>query len=398
MPAHHTFVTRLLRIYHGGQPAVAGVIDLPSIDQITFLCDVGLGPIAYKVYGDECRQMDPTLFSVLQSADLTTRVIYSQLEKAAVELTGELQEDGVVPIFLKGISTSEEFYSPPYLRVMGDIDILIQRSEVDLVMARVAALGYEITDEQWRLYRIFGHHHLPAARHPKTGVSIEVHTGLFGSAELYSAESIFQPDNVAGQTIECDYRGTRVARFTPEFQFIFTVSKWSVDESWAVNLKNINDVIHILRKYESEFDWSTLSKWFAASPHLIPITAALLHYLEQADVVRVSPQLHEALAGADRKPGSITLKLLAWLLHTYPFNALDKVYGRYARWRAHALWLYLSKPNGCDSKIPIAIFRALLRSAKYGRYNPIVVVPFRLKILVHRVREKCRYVRNYVRK
>jgi hypothetical protein len=225
-----------------------------------------------------------------------------------------------------------------------------------------------------------------------------VHTGLFGSAELYSAESIFQPDNVAGQIIEFDYRGTCVARFTPEFQFVFTVSKWSVDESWAVNLKNINDVIHILRKYESDFDWPTLTNWFAASPSLIPITVALLHYLEQADIVRISPQLHEALASADRKPGPMTLNLLAWLLHTYPFNARVKFYGRYTRWRAHALWLNLSRPSGRDFKIPIAIFRALLKSANYGRYNPIVVVPFRLKILVHRVSEKCRYVRNYVRK
>ena len=301
-------------------------MDLPTIDQVKFLCDVGLGPIAFKVYGGEFRQSNPTLFSVLQSADLTTRVIYGQLEKAAVELAGELQGAGVIPTFLKGISTSEEFYAPPYLRLMSDIDILIKRSEVDLVMAKVADLGYEITDEQWHLYRGLGHHHLPEARHPKTGVTIEVHTGLFAPAEFYSGEYVFQPDNIAGQSVEFDYRGTRVARFTPEFQFIYTVSKWSVDRDWAVNLKNINDTIHILRKYQSEFDWPTLSRWFAASPHLFPITTALLHYLEQADIVTVSPQLREALAGADRRLGSKTLRLLAWLLHTYPFNARDKVY------------------------------------------------------------------------
>ena len=388
MPASQTSVTQLLQIYHSGKPAVASVIDLPTADQINFLCDVGLGPIAFKVYGDELRQSDPTLFSVLQSADLTTRVIYGQLEKATIELAGELQSAGVTPTFLKGISTSEEFYAPPYLRVMGDIDILIQHSEVDLVMTKVSDLRYEITDEQWRLYQLFGHHHLPEARHPKTGVSIEVHTGLFGSVEFYSGETVFQPDNIAAQIVEFDYRGIRVARFTPEFQFIFTVSKWSVDEGWAANLASINDVIHILRKYESEFDWSILSKWFAANPHLYPIIVALLHYLEQADIVRISPQLREALAGAGRKLGPITLKLLLWLLHTYPFNARDTVYGRYAQWRAHALWLNLSKPNSSDIKIPIAILRALLRSANYGRYNPIVIVLFRLKVLVYRIREK----------
>jgi len=387
MPAHQTFVTQLLRFYHGGKPGGAELIDLPTIDQVRFLCDVGLGPIAFKVYGDEFRQSDPTLFSVLQSADLTTRVIYGQLEKAAVELAGELQGAGVTPIFLKGISTSEEFYAPPYLRLMSDIDILIKRSEVDLVMAKVADLGYEITGEQWRMYRKHGAHHLPEARHPKTGVSIEVHTGLFAPAEFYSGEYVFQPDNIAEQSVEFDYRETRVARFSPEFQFIYTVSKWSVDENWAIKLTSINDTIHILKKYESEFDWPTLSRWFSSSPHLLPIAAALLHYLEQADIVTVSPQLREALAGTDRRLGSRKFKLLTWLLHTYPFNARDKVYGGFARWCAHSLWLYLTNPNYRDLGIPSARLQRFYMSALYGKSNPLRRVSHGLKSLVYRIRK-----------
>jgi hypothetical protein len=386
MPPHQTFVTQLLQIYHGRKPAGAEPVDLPTSDQIKYLCDVGLGPIAFKVYGDEFRKSDPAIFSVLKSADLTTRVIYGQLEKATLELTGKLQSAGVTPTFLKGISTSYEFYEPSYLRLMCDIDILIKSSEVDLVMARVAELGYEITDEQWRKYRELGHHHLPDARHPKTGISIEVHTGLFGSPEFYSGEYVFQPDIITEQSVEFDYIGTHVARFTPEFQFIYTVSKWSVDREWARNLKNINDIIHILGKYESGFDWPKLSKWFAASPHLCPITYALLHYLEQADIVTVSPQLREALACADRKLGSRTLMMLAWLLHTYPFNARNKVYNAYTRWCAHALWLYLTKPIGRDLGIPGAIWYEFWQSALYGKYSPFHKLMSGLKRLGYRAK------------
>ena len=394
IPARQTFVTQLLRHYHRGKPADAAQYALPTADQVDFLCDVGLGPIAFSVYGDDFRQSDPASFSALQSADLTTRVIYGQLEKAAVELVARLRDVGVIPILLKGISTSDQFYAPPYLRVMADIDILVEGSQVDLVMAEVANLGYEINDEQWQLYHVFGHHHLPAARHPTTGATIEVHTGLFGSAEFYSRETVFQPDNVAAQTTAFDYRGIRVARFTPEFQFIFTVSKWSVDVNWAVNLTGINDAIHILRKHESQFDWLTMSRWIAANPHLVPIITALVHYLEQAGVVTMSPEMRQALASADQALGKRTLQLQAWLLHTYPFNAGTKMHGNYARWRAHALWLYLSKPNSRDFKIPIAILRATLRSATYVRYNPVVLVPFRLLMtLLYRVRRKYRAVR-----
>ncbi|MDB4409446.1 nucleotidyltransferase family protein [Gammaproteobacteria bacterium] len=363
-------------------------MDLPTIDQVKFLCDAGLGPIAFKMYGDEFRQSDPTLFSVLLSADLTTRVIYGQLEKAAVELTGELQGAGVIPTLLKGISTSEEFYAPPYLRLMSDIDILIKHSEIDLVMAKVADLGYVITDEQWRKYRKHGAHHLPEARHPKTGVSLEVHTSLFAPAEFYSEEYVFQPDIVAEQSVEFDYRGTRVARFTPEFQLIYTLSKWTVDESWAVKLTSINDTIHILKKYQSEFDWPTLCRWFAASPHLFPITAALLHYLEQADIVTVSPQLREALASADSQLGSRTLKVLTWLLHTYPFNARVKAYGGFSRWCALSLWLYLTNPNSRNLGIPSARLYRFYMSALYGKNNPFRRVLPGSKALVYRIRNK----------
>jgi len=88
--ANQTFVTQLLRYYHCGKPADAAHYALPTADQVNFLCDVGLGPIAFRVYGDELWRADRTLFTVLQSADLTTRVIYGQLEKATVELVTRL--------------------------------------------------------------------------------------------------------------------------------------------------------------------------------------------------------------------------------------------------------------------------------------------------------------------
>lgn len=383
MPAKQTFVTQLLRIYHGGTSADAAHINLPAVDEVRYLCHVGLGPIAFQVYGDGLRQSDPALFSMLQSADLTTRVIYSQLEKATLELAGELQSIGVIPTFLKGISASQQYYTPPYLRVMGDIDVLIQDSEVNVVMARVAGLGYEMADENAHMNQIC-EHHLPAARHPETGVTIEVHTGLFAKAEFYSGENVFLPDNIAGQRIEFDYKGNRVARFTPEFQLIYTLSKWSVDRGWATNLKNINDAIHILKTHEAEFDWPVLNNWFAASPHLFPITAPLLHYLQATDILTIPAQLPEALACANRTLGPTKMRLLVWLLHTYPFNAVVKPPKAYRSWFAHALWLYLTRPIGRELGITRQLWYEFRQSALYGKYSPVGRTMSTFKALVYR--------------
>lgn len=384
MSSQSTFVTQLLRLYHRNISAGSEPIELPTINQAEYLCHAGLGPIAFRIYGDVFRQSDSAIYPILLSANLTTQVIYSQMEEAAVQLAKGLNRMDIVPIYLKGISTSSEFYEPPYLRVMGDIDILVKHSEVDRVMTRISELGYIVTDEQWRHYEKHGSHHLPEARHPLTGISIEVHTGLFGVAEFYSQESAFHAENIAEQAVEFDYRGTRGARFTPELQLIYTVSKWSVDSSWSVNLTNINDTIHILKKYESVLDWTTLSTWFAASPHLFPTTAALLHYLEQADIVSVSPKLREAIAGADRKLAPRTMKLLLWLLHTYPFNARNAIHAGFSRWCSHSLWLLLTNPNRRALGIPGAILYQFCISAIYGENYSLRRLLSAAKALIHR--------------
>lgn len=364
----------------------ADPMPLPTSEQTKYLCEVGLGPIAFRIYGANFRHSHPALYSVLLSADLTARAIYGQMQNAAVELAGELKRIDITPTFLKGISASDEYYTPAYLRIMGDIDILVCRSECDAVLAKIKELGYEITLEQWQSYRSRGHHHFPAAVHPETGVTIEVHTGLFGSAELYSKERVFMSDTFGKEIVEFEYCGIPAARFSPEFQFIYTVSKWSVDQGWAINLKNINDTIHILAEHQSTFDWLLLKKWLTISPRLTPVISSLLQYLEAAQLVTISHRLRAVLSDAAPPSGRHTMKLLARLLHNYPFNAQCKFYSRYAQWRAHSQWLYLSRPNGRDLKIPVSIFQSLLRSANYGRYNPIYIVLFRLQGLAYRIR------------
>ena len=386
MAAQQTFVTQLLHRYHDGMLVDSCPSNLPSADEVKYLCYVGLGPIAFKVYGDAFRKTDLSVFSLLQSADVTARVIYRQQENAALELASKLKTVGVTPTFLKGISTSDELYSPPHLRLISDVDILIKHSEVDVVMAIVKDLGYEITEEQWHFYQKYGHHHLPQARHRNTGIFIEVHTGLFGSPEFYSGEYVFQPGNITAQTVDFDYRGVLVTRFTPEFQFIYTVSKWSVDFDWATNLKNINDTIHILRKYDSAFDWATLSMWFAANPHLAPLVAPLLNYLQRVELVIVSPQLRQVLTRADHNLGPKKLRMLEWLLHTYPFNAQNKNVPNYRRWFAHAFWMYLTKPKSRNLGIGREITRQFYTNALYGQYNPIR----RLRSLIEEVTNRLR--------
>jgi hypothetical protein len=371
MPIHQTFVTQLLRIYHGSETNTAEKFDPPDLRQARYLCDVGLGPIAFRTYGEVLRESSPEIYSILLSADLTTRVIYKQMENSTVELLTSLQNVGVTPVLVKGISTAYEFYSPSHLRLMGDVDILVQQSDVETTMRTLDDLGYKIADQDWQRYRQQGHHHLPGARNPGTGVTVEVHTSLISPEEPLAKDPIFQPNSIETQILEFEYSGVPAARFTPELQLVYTVAHWGLDGNWAVNVTSINDVIHILRGHQTELKWSTIGQWISRNPWLYPNIAALMTYLDRVDIVAMTLRMREALANTEIEMQRQTMRTLLWMLHNYPFNARDKFRDGYAIWRAGAMWQELTQPNSRDIRIPYYLLRTALRSIHHGKYNPL---------------------------
>ena len=370
MPTTQTFITQLLRTYHGRESICTELSSPIGPGHVRYLCDVGLGPIAFRTYGEVLRESNAEIYSILLSADLTTRAIYKQMENATAELLEGLNCESITPTLLKGISTAYEFYSPSHLRLMGDVDVLVKRSEIAITMTKLADLGYIVADEDWVRYHEKGHHHLPGARNPKTGVTVEVHTSLFAPGGRFAEQPVFQTDNIRAQTVEFDYNGIRASRFTPEFQLVYTIGHWAVDGNWAVNLTSINDTIHILRRHQSDMNWSTLEGWIAGSPRIYPNIAALTSYLDQADIVAMSPRMREVLAHSKLELGRRTTKILIWLLHNYPFNAGEKTRDSYAMWRARAIWQELARPSGRDIKIPYSFARTVFRSFHHGKYNP----------------------------
>ncbi|HSH02674.1 MAG TPA: nucleotidyltransferase family protein [Anaerolineae bacterium] len=63
-----------------------------------------------------------------------------ELERVAVVL----EENGIDTLLLKGLALSATIYRPTQLRSLGDIDLLIRRSDVAKVTAHLVALGYEL--------------------------------------------------------------------------------------------------------------------------------------------------------------------------------------------------------------------------------------------------------------
>lgn len=370
MPNPRSFVSELLRAYHNREAPNWQDFHAPSRRQAEYLCDVGLGPIAYRTCGDTFDATNPEVFRLFQSADLTTRLIYRQMESATVELLEQLNAIGIIPTLIKGISTSQEFYSPSYLRLMGDVDVLVGQSDAVATMEQLANLGYETSESDWQLFREKGHHHLPAARNPKTGVTVEVHTELFAPHIRFSRSPFFQANEFDAQKCEIKYMGKMAMRFTPEYQLVFTIAKWAIDGAWAINLTSINDAIHILRQYGGELNWQSVEAWLAMDASLHANFYILMSLLKENDIVAMPPVIDSLIAKDEHRIQPRTRRILEKLLADYPLGGHDKTPDSYAVWRAHAVWDGLITRGGQDSQIPVVLAQTLLRSVHHGKYNP----------------------------
>ena len=104
---------------------------LPSLKdhQVKWIIKAGLGPLFWFASQKDSGTEDSPLFHDLKAADLTTRLI----NRIQLETLGEILGRcvGLLPpiTLLKGSSTGSELYPEPHLRVMRDLDLLVDAED-----------------------------------------------------------------------------------------------------------------------------------------------------------------------------------------------------------------------------------------------------------------------------
>lgn len=157
-------------------------------------------------------------------------------------------------VLLKGISIAEDLYVEPYHRIMGDIDILAPAEQATHLQSLLGEYGYRVPIGPESTALPDGHHHLPELRHADSDIVVEVHTSLFSAGPL-SDEPLFQISPIWTHAEPDTFPGVRCLKFRPEFQLMYTVAHWAMDQKWTVNVISFNDVVLILRANEQSMDW-----------------------------------------------------------------------------------------------------------------------------------------------
>lgn len=325
--------------------------------EIEHLYNAGLASIAMDTFDPGSSELSGQSIRTLKSADLTSRVIYGQLRSATIEILDIACRHNIPVVLLKGMSVAEDLYVEPHHRLMGDIDILVPVEQAEDLCRFLTDIGYRIPDDT---ATPDGHHHLPALCHPDSDVYVEVHTSLFPPTVL-AKERLFEISTIWANVETAEFSGINCLKFSPEFQLLYTVMHWGLDGKWTINLISISDVILMLRREDPPVNWALIQSWLTENQSLADIFAVLLLYLDSAGVLPIPAAIKEQIRTSSRRIGTINMKVLHWLLFTFPLSGRKKVAWALTVENTRLLWGTLLEPRHKSLRLITAVARIMFR-------------------------------------
>lgn len=322
--------------------------------------ECGLGPIVLSVLANELDRLSEGSRELLESADLTARVLHGELRDTTTELLDLANAAGIPVVLLKGIAASDTLYRKAHHRTMGDIDVLVPPDLALELRNLLCRSGFVENTTETATLGANRHHHLPTVFHPRYTTAVEIHSALFSSKPLL-AEEIFTTDTVWQYAVESQYGGRPCFILNQEYAFCYTLAHWATDGKWAVNLLSISDMILFMRQCGSLVDWSLVDNLLADSDILATYLSVFMRLAAHKGIVTVPEKLSEHLDSADKRMGAMNLSTMHWLMRSFPVSGRHKVAWILTRSNALSVWRSLLEPRPKLLRLPIAAARIISR-------------------------------------
>ena len=146
--------------------------------QLRWITEAGLGPLLWSVSKKDLKTGESPSCRDLKAADLTARLI----NHIQLETLGEILArcKGLFPpiTLLKGSSTGSELYPEPHLRIMRDLDLLVDPKDQPKLESILLEMGFRQQSTNSHEFYAAHHHSMPFY-HRERDVWVEVHRGLF---------------------------------------------------------------------------------------------------------------------------------------------------------------------------------------------------------------------------
>lgn len=300
------------------QAAAHGREDLPlavmEAAQVRWAIESGFGPLLWYTTHAAAGTAASPLWPLVQGTDMAARLLTAEQCTAMGEIL-EACRGRMPPVtLLKGMSISAQYYPLPHLRLMRDLDILVDEAALPTVESVLCALGYRQQSHLPPTFYATHHHRMPFV-HPARGLWVEVHHGLFPPSSRLGMDRLFRRATLAQQRQRSAFQGHEVFRLSPEWQLAYIAAHWAVEFPGS-GLVALLDIIYLLRRTAGAFDWARLLDGLEGSAAAAPLYL-LLTYLTANQVVALAPEILRNLRARQRGLSSVSLALMQRLLDHY---------------------------------------------------------------------------------
>lgn len=288
MGTEHTYLADLIRAYleGDGRPRPAP----PDLDWQRFSRLLVEHKLAGTLLPLVAREgLDPKLEAWLdsmhQSFTRSTILRLMHLEK----VLKSLRDAGCHPVVLKGAVLATDYYRLPEERYLNDLDILVDRGEVEVACLAMSELGLEFVDTRAkRLY--YEKYHFHWILGDETGNIVEIHWDLNLVDSLYR----FDLEGLRGRAVPFDLNG--IGMRTPEpGDLLLHIVTQSV-EGGFFELRHIVDAALILPRIEDSRELARRAR----RQNMDVALWALMHRLSRWTDVRIPPALAGEIAPRGR--------------------------------------------------------------------------------------------------
>jgi hypothetical protein len=284
-------------------------------------------------------------------ADLTTRLINEIRLETLSEILVRCK--GLLPpiTLLKGCSKGSELYSQPHLRVIRNLDLLVEPKDQSKLEAILLEMGFrQRSTNSLELYSM--HHHSMPFYHSSRDIWVEVHRGFFPVSNKLAKLPVFSSRNT---------KGTPIMRLSSELQIVYTHSHWALELKREWGLFAFLDIIYLLRRAQQNIRWDGILNWVqdsVAGTHLYLV----LSYLNKNNVIELDRRILVDFFERQRSFGILDLKIAHSLVTRYVVTGKIPV----APGKVAVLWENLLLDRGAARNL-VSVSKHMLPSFGFRR-------------------------------
>lgn len=285
-------------------------------DDINYCIQYGLGPILADTYLKYDELTFPEQKQYLQSIKLTAKYYAANHNTAIEEILNHTAKQSIKVTLLKGIHLSNAYYEYPHLRLMGDIDFLVENTHINKVSTILRSLGYiQKSNNPDKFYNT--HQHLKPFYNAKTDIWVEVHTRLFASKTIQGKRELFQATKIYDNLNSFHLKSKHVYTLNAETNLHYTITHWIKEFKISTSLIQLVDILSLMKN--ENIDWNKFINGINTPVHATEVKLAF-HIIKKYKLFSIPTNINKILSSKKDTMGVFG----SWLLHRICYGYLHQ--------------------------------------------------------------------------